>query len=97
MTPTELYQKVLENLSFPEIHPLHKAMLEECCENALEYKQNITDVDTLVYAVKLAFLTCETTLKATLKATANNFDADKITLDYRGQTFSVLKDSSFLK
>lgn len=96
MTTTELYQSVIKNLSSTQIHPLHKAILEECCENAVE-NNNQLDSETLIYAVGLAFLTCDSTLKATMKAALKSNNADGITINYRNQTFDISKNSAFLK
>lgn len=96
MTTTELYQSVVNNLPSTQIHPLHKAMLEECCENALENNDHL-DSQTLIYMVGLAFITCDSTLRATMKATLESGNADVITLNYRNQTFEISKNSAFLK
>jgi hypothetical protein len=97
MTADELYKKVLEQLPINEVHPLHKAIMEECCENALNNPQNVTDPDTLVYAVQVAFLTCNSTLKGTLAASLELADADQVTLNYRNQTFVIPKNSPLIK
>lgn len=97
MTADELYKMVIEQLPIKEIHPLHKAILEECCENALNNPQNVTDTGTLIYAVQVAFLTCTSTLKGTLAASLELAAADQVTLNYRNQTFIILKNSSLIK
>lgn len=58
MTVDELYKELLDQLLIKEIHPLHKVIMEECCENALNNPQIVSDTTTLVYAVQVAFLTC---------------------------------------
>lgn len=97
MTTTDLYNEALKKLPIQEIHPLHKAMLEECCENALKNEQGVTDLKTLIFAVQVSFVTCEKALKATLKTSVQGFGADGVTLNYRRQTFSLPLESSFLK
>ena len=97
MTADGLYKMVIEQLPIKEIHPLHKAILEECCENALNNPQNVTDTGTLIYAVQVAFLTCTSTLKGTLAASLELAAADQVTLNYRNQTFIILKNSSLIK
>ena len=97
MTAEELYREVIGHLPIEEFHPLHKAMIEECCENALNNPQNITDKDTLIYPVQVAFLTCNSTLKGTLAASLEAANADQVTLNYRDQTFIIPKNSSLLK
>jgi len=97
MTADELYQKVISDLPIKELHPLHKAMMEECCENALNNPQKVSDTDTLVYAVQLAFLTCNSSLKGTLTGALTAVNADRVTLNYRNQTFIISKISPLLK
>jgi len=97
MTTTELYQSVIGHLPIKEIHPLHKAMMEECCETALQNKQGVVDKKTLILSVQIAFMTCNTTLKSTLNASLKMANADQVTLNYRGQTFIISKSSNLLK
>ncbi|WP_157886717.1 hypothetical protein [Hymenobacter sp. PAMC 26628] len=51
MTYQELYARVIEKITVTAIHPLHKAVLEECCENALANKQGVTDEATLLWVL----------------------------------------------
>lgn len=97
MTSIELYNEVIKELPIKDIHPLHKAMLEECCENALENEQGVTDLKTLIFAVHVSFVTCEKALKSTLKASVEGFRAYGVTLNYRGETFSLPLGSVFLQ
>ena len=94
MTKAELYENVVGNLNLKEIHPLHKAIFEECCENALANKDDIKELKTLIFAVQISFLTCLSALKGTL--TASFEYADNVTLNYRGQTFEIPKNSNLL-
>jgi hypothetical protein len=96
MTADELYNKVIGQLPIKELHPLHKAMMEECCENALNNPQNLTDNDTLIFAVQVAFLTCNSTLKGTLTASLKLAASDQLTLNYRNQTFIIPQNSPLL-
>lgn len=96
MTADELYKEVVGQLPIKDLHPLHKAMMEECCENALNNPQNVTDHDTLVFAVQVAFLTCNSTLKGSLTASLKLANADQVTLNYRNQTFIIPKNSPLL-
>jgi hypothetical protein len=97
MNRTELYSLAISGLSVQKMHPVHKAMLEECCERALE--NDITSVDTsiLITSVQIAFLSCHNTLKSVFKGIAQSTETDEIILNYRGQSFQFYKDSSFLK
>jgi len=95
MTQDELYQSVIGSLGLNEIHPLHKAIIEECCESALENKQNVEDIETLKFAVQVSFITCLSALKGTISASLEF--ADNVTLNYRGQTFNIPKNSNLLK
>jgi hypothetical protein len=97
MNADDLYQKVIEGLPIKELHPLHKAMMEECCENALNNPQKISDFETLVNAVQIAFLTCHSTLKNTLIGSLEAANVDQITLNYRNQTFIIPLNSPLLK
>ncbi|MEC3876682.1 hypothetical protein [Chryseobacterium salviniae] len=96
MTPKELYEIVVSD--FPiNIHPLHKAIMEECCENAINNPQKIEDKDTLLYAVRVAFLTSDSALKGTLLGVLQSSDTEVIILNYREQSFEIKKDSGILK
>ncbi|AOR27281.1 hypothetical protein FORMB_02190 [Formosa sp. Hel1_33_131] len=99
MEVKELYDLVTKDfddkIPLENIHPLHKAMLEECCENALNNPQKVESQDTLKYAVQIAFFTCIETLRGTLKAGLEF--ADTVNLNYRNQSFTITKDSPFLK
>ena len=95
MTSNELYNSVIEQLKIHNMHPLHKAMLDECCENALQNKQGITEKDTLMFAVQVGFVSANALLQGTLKAALAI--GDQVTLNYRGQTFIIPKDSPLLK
>ena len=92
MTAEDLYQEVIDNLQIKAIHPLHKAMLEECCEHAIN--NNITDKETLRNAAMIAFMTTNSTLQGTLKAGLKM--ADNVTLNYRGQSFTIDANSKLL-
>ncbi|MFN8310779.1 MAG: hypothetical protein U0T73_12520 [Chitinophagales bacterium] len=95
MAADDLYREAVGYLPIKELHPLHKAMVEECCENALNNPQNVTDKDTLVYAVQVAFLTSNSTLKGTLTASLEAANADQVTLNYRNQTFIIPKNQRY--
>lgn len=95
MSETNLLVAVIESLPVKKIHPLHKAMLEECCEKVESGDNENVDEKTKILAVELAFLTCESVIKGTIKGLAKGFDADKVNLDYRGQTFEIEKGSHF--
>lgn len=97
MTAEELYEEAVGHLPIKELHPLHKAMMEECCENALNNPQNVTDKETLVYAVQVAFLTCNSTLKGTISGSFEATKANQVTFNYRNQSFIIPKNSPLLK
>ncbi len=97
MTKEELYKSVVDELPIGDLHPLHKAMMDECCETALQSNPEITDKETLTLAVQVAFLTCNSTLKATLNSFLKLADADQVTLNYRNQTFTIPKNSNLLQ
>lgn len=95
MTRDFLYESVLKHLNLVQIHPLHKAIIEECCENAIKSQEEIKELETLIFAVQVSFLTCLSALKGTLVASLKF--ADTVTLNYREQTFNITKDSVLLK
>ncbi|WFB65504.1 hypothetical protein [Chryseobacterium sp. WX] len=97
MTANKLYQIVIEKLPISEIHPLHKLILEESCENAINNSQNIEDKDTLIYAAQVGFLTGSSALKGTLKGTFESGNVEQITLNYRGGSFTIERNSPFVK
>jgi hypothetical protein len=92
MTTIELREKLTTKLGIEKIHPLHDAMIEECCENVLKTIGQ-TD-DTYILSVQIGFMTALTTLKGLVEASLNY--ADTITLNYRGQTFVIDKESPIL-
>ena len=96
MTCNELYTSVMQNISVTAIHPLHKAVLEECCENALANEQGVTDEATLRYAVNVAFLTALQVLQGVLRSALETAQADQVTLEYRGHTFTIPASSTLL-
>ena len=96
ITPENIYQEIIKKLSISDIHPLHKAMIEECCETAIKSNPEILDLDILTNAVQIAFLTCNSTLKATLQSAIELQNADEITLNYRKQKFIISKNSTLI-
>ncbi|MCA8833347.1 hypothetical protein [Hymenobacter pini] len=97
MTAEELYTSVIADLAVPSIHPLHQAILEECCENALANDQGITGAIELKKVVHLAFLSALAAAKGILLGALTAADADQATLQYRGRTFVIPANSTLLK
>lgn len=99
MTPEELYEKVSVEISIKDIHPLHKAMLEECCENVIKAdKNNNFDDKTLINSVGISFIECEKVLKSLIKGAFESLDGkNEVNLTYRNENFKFSKDSYFLK
>lgn len=96
MTTKELYKKIMEEFKLEKIHPLHQAIMEECCEHAINNPEKLNERD-LIGAVKIAFYTCNETLRGTLRGSLEAANADQITLNYREQSFIIEKDSPLLK
>lgn len=96
MTKEELYTKAIQSLKIKEMHPIHKAILEECCERAIENSTTSLEVDTLLSIIYVAFKTSDTSLRAALSAAKKIGNADQITLNYRGQSFIIQRDSYWL-
>lgn len=97
MTPQELYHDVIETLEIKTLHPVHQAIMEECCENAISNPQNVIDKEILKYAVQVAFITANSALQETLKASLEAGNADQVTLNYRNRIFIIQRDSNLLK
>ena len=94
MTKDELLQQVMEGSNVDDIHPLHLAIMEECCENAINNSNGVSDKKVLQFAVDIAFLSANTVLKATLQAALAN--RSMITLNFGGNAFEVNKNSALL-
>ncbi len=94
MTAEKLYQMVIAQFPIKEIHPLHKAIIEECCENAVNEQHHDLETETLIYTVNVSVMSVISTLQASWKG-AFEF-VDTITLNYRNQTFVIDKNSKLL-
>ena len=95
MTPKELKSKLLFELKkegIERLHPLHDAMIDECCESALKTIGKTEEI--YLQSVKIGFLTANTALKGVLKASLSQ--ADTVTLNYRGQEFVIDENSTIL-
>lgn len=92
MSEKELYEAVTQKITV-ELHPVFKAILEECCENALQ-ASDLDDEDKPA-TVLFAFHTCLRMAQAFVKAGMQH--ADTITLNYRGQTFLIGPDHPLLR
>ncbi len=91
MTPTELKAKwktELKQQGVHEIDPLHDAMMDECCENVLKTSGQTDEV--YLSALRIGFLAANATLTGLLNASLTK--ADTVTLNYRGQTFTIDKN-----
>lgn len=95
MTPQELYNFTLKDMNVSTIDPMHEAILEECCENAINNREGVTDKETLLHAVRVAFVTCNSMMKGTIKAGLSQ--GDIVTINYRDRTFTFKEDSEFIK
>lgn len=96
MTYQDLCARVVQQLNLTAVHPLHKAILEECCENALANEQGVTDEAQLQYAVQVAFLTSLQVMQGVVRGSLEAAHADQATLQYRGQTFVIPANSTLL-
>jgi hypothetical protein len=93
----DLYNDVVQKLNLTSVHPLHKAILEECCENALANEQGVTDLLSLKQAVYLAFPVALAVMQGVVRGSLEAAHADQVNLQYRDQTFVISSDSSILK
>lgn len=87
MTSEDLYISVFDSLPIKSIHPLHKAILEEACENVIASKELPLDRSDLILAAKMGFIAGTKTLESVLRAGFEK--GDQITLNYRDQTFVI--------
>ncbi len=95
MTSKDLFRLTLKDLRIDNLHPLHKAMIEECCEKVVEDQQNISDTETLLHAVRLAFIVSNSMFKSMTNALLTQ--ADIINLNYRGINFTIDANSPLLR
>ncbi len=98
-----LYELVLNQFpALSEIHPLHKAMLEECCENVfaeidkkkMEKIEDAIPLVDLVNSVNTGFLTSISLLKGLLKPFFKK--ENSVTLQYRNQEFILTPTDEFI-
>ena len=101
MTARELHIGILNQMA--ELNPdfkmgaLHKAMLMECCENIMQpHNTEKHNDDVLMLAALHAFEVCRNLMQGMIKGIIPEF-GDTITLNYRGETFILDKDSSIVK
>jgi len=77
--------------------PLHKAMLMECCENIMQpHNTEKHNDDVLLLSTLQAFEVSRNLMQGMIKGMIPEF-ADTITLNYRGETFILDKDSAIVK
>ena len=95
MENKRLYDAVINKLSISEIHPLHRAIFEECCEHVENSDIDPNDEHTRMLAVQSAFSICESALKGTIKGVAECVKGESVNLNYRGETFVIKKGTYF--
>jgi hypothetical protein len=100
MTTQELFDKVIEpikiQLGDKEISRLHKAMIEECCENILKQtNESMSDRD-LILSAQMSFVTADNVLRGFIEGLIEKNDADTCTINYRGQSFVIDKNLKHL-
>lgn len=93
MTKEELYDLVLARVKVINIHPFHKAALEECCENVLQ-SEGDHDQETLIYSTILGFGTTIAVVRGMFKGLLTDYD--QITLNYRDSEFIIDRNSPLL-
>jgi hypothetical protein len=100
MTPQEMHVIILNELrelkpDF-EMHKLHKAILIECCENALQpHNSEKYSNDVLLFSALQAFEVSNSMMNGLIKGAINL--GDVININYRDQTFVLDRDSSIVK
>lgn len=91
----ELLEAVLANLPVQEVHPIHKAMLEEACEHVLKKRNEFDSMEEMVKAVHLSFLVLNPMFQSTMNAMLEQ--ADTVTINYRGVKDVLTSESPILK
>ncbi|MFT6921794.1 MAG: hypothetical protein ACJA1C_000791 [Crocinitomicaceae bacterium] len=99
MIEENLLEAVIQSIPLKEIHPLHMAMLEECCEKVIEAADESMKENSqqLINCVNATFLTSNGVLKSTLKAALDAAGTDDVNLNYRGEEFVINRESGLLK
>ena len=93
----EILQKMGELKPDFKMGPLHKAMLMECCENIMQlHNTEKYNKDVLLISTLQAFEVCRNLIQGMIKGMIPEF-ADTVTLNYRGETFILDKDSPLVK
>jgi hypothetical protein len=82
-------------ITMDEAHPLHRLMFEEIIETVLRDNPDVQCLKTLKLACYSSFITALNMLQASLRASFIK-GADKVTLSYRGSSFTLHKNSPFL-
>lgn len=101
MTAEELHEEILIKMADlkPDfkMHPLHKAMLMECCENVLQpHNTENHSHEILLISTLQAFEVSNSLMKGLIKGMIPEV-ADTITLNYRGETFILDQESKIVK
>lgn len=102
MTALELNERVLkmgaELIPNFELSDLHKAMLMECCENAINAKSagELTD-DMRILIVARSLELCNSMIKALIVGAITDLGGDIVNLNYKGQHFKFDRNSTFVK
>jgi len=101
MTTEELFDKVIEPIKIQfgdkEISRLHRAMIEECCENTLKVTNDSMSDKDLILSTQMSFVTADNVLKGLIKGLIAKNDADTCTINYRGQSFVIDTNLKHLK
>ena len=93
----EILQKMSELKPDLKLHALHKAMLMECCENVMQpHNTEKHSYEILMISALQAFEVSNSLMKGMIAGMIPEF-ADTITLNYRGDTFILDKDSQIVK
>ena len=95
MENKDLLTAVIESLPIKGIHPLHMAVLEECCEHIEKSEIDSTDRKAQILAVQTSFLASEAVLKGAIKGLVRASNDAVINLNYRGRTFKIEEGSYF--
>jgi hypothetical protein len=87
---TELYDAIF-NSFVGDIHPIYKAILEECCKAVFARPPLYTEFPEMARVVMVAFNAATKVLRATMRD-----KGDTVELHFRGEDFVFPKGAAFL-
>lgn len=102
LTPEQLFDKIIllqeEMLPDMKMAEIHKAVLMEACENAINGKSDepLSESMLMLVAVRALEVSIEM-LKGLILGAIQGFNGDTVNLNYRDQTFHFDRNTPFVK